>query len=349
MIVLGIESSCDETACSVVREGREILSNVVAAQAELHELYGGVVPELACRRHVDVIVPVIDRALKEAGISLEQVDLIAVARGPGLVGALMIGMSAAKALAIAAEKPLIGVNHVEAHFYAALMSQKEEPLFPCLGAVLSGGHTALVLMERIGRYRLLGETLDDAIGEAFDKVAKMMGLPYPGGPVIEELAKEGDPARFPMRAGRIKGRPLHFSFSGLKTAALYSLEGRPLTRSLKCDIAASFQESALSDVIKKTLLAAEQEGVDTLLFGGGVANSRTLRARFAAEAPGKRLLWPNEGLSLDNAAMIAGLGYHKYCERGGDPLHLEAASRIPLTEVTDASVTGICRRHGRRL
>lgn len=340
MLVLGIESTCDETACAVVQDGRFILSNVVASQIDLHQEYGGVVPELACRRHIDLMMPVLDQALAQAQVNLKDIDLIAVAHGPGLIGALLIGLNTAKALSLALQKPFIGVNHVEAHLYAALMSQEAPVPFPCLGVVLSGGHTALVLIKELGIYELIGQTVDDAIGEAFDKVAKMLSLPYPGGPQIERLALKGDSHRYPFKAGQVKGHPLDFSFSGLKTAVLYTLKGQnsqnPLPIELleqdKCDVAASFQRAALEDVVKKTLITADQNQVQTIIFGGGVTNNQALRQLFAKESNGKyQLVWPSFGLSLDNAAMIAGLGYYRYQIQGrGDPIELEPLVRIPF-------------------
>lgn len=328
MLVLGIESTCDETACSIVHNGREILSNVVSSQINLHAQYGGVVPELACQRHVDVLIPVIDEALKTAKISLADIDLIAVANGPGLIGALLIGLNAAKALSLALDKPLIGVNHIEAHLYAALMSHPNIHTFPCLGIVLSGGHTSLFHLEEIGKHTVIAKTVDDAIGEAFDKVAKMLGLSYPGGPIIETMARQGDPSQYKFRAGQVKGSPMDFSFSGLKTAVLYGIQGRTLTESDKCNVAAAFQEAALTDVVRKTLIAAKHQNCKTLLFGGGVTHNKRLRQLFAEAAPELTQLWPAEGLSLDNAAMIAGLGYHLYNKRGnGDGLHLEPFTR----------------------
>lgn len=334
MLVLGIESTCDETACAIVRDGKEILSNVVASQIDLHKEYGGVVPELACRRHIDLIMPVIDQALEKAKLSLSDVDLIAVAHGPGLIGALLIGLNTAKALSLALDKPFIGVNHVEAHLYAAMMSHHNPIEYPCLGVVLSGGHTALVLIHKLGHYELIGQTVDDAIGEAFDKVAKMLGLPYPGGPPIEKLALTGNPQRFSFKAGQVKGSPFSFSFSGLKTAVLYAIKemNSELTAQEKSDIAASFQRAALEDVLKKTMNAAEKFGVRTFIFGGGVTNNQALRHRFEQESKERnQCIWPSFGLSLDNAAMIAGLGYHHYLNKGqGDPIELEPLVRIPF-------------------
>lgn len=336
MLVLGIESTCDETACAIVRDGREILSNVISSQIDLHREFGGVVPELACRRHVDVIIPVLDEALAQAGIQLTDLDLIAVSHGPGLIGALLIGLNTAKTLSLALDIPFIGINHVEAHLYAACMSHPQPIAFPCLGIVLSGGHTALIHMHEIGSYTPIGQTVDDAIGEAFDKVAKILDLPYPGGPPIEQLARQGNVTRYPFKPGRVKGSPFDFSFSGLKTAVLYAVKGQNqnqkpvlLSTSDKQDIAASFQYAAFSDVVHKTIATARQWGCETLLFGGGVTNNLYLRQMFAEAAPTLNQIWPSAGLSLDNAAMIAGLGYHHFKKRGqGDCIDLEAISRF---------------------
>ncbi|MEM1282538.1 MAG: tRNA (adenosine(37)-N6)-threonylcarbamoyltransferase complex transferase subunit TsaD [Chlamydiota bacterium] len=337
MLVLGIESTCDETGCSVVKDGKTILSNVISSQVKLHQEFGGVVPELACRQHIDVFIPVLDKALKDAGIALKDIDLIAVAHAPGLIGAVLLGLNVAKALSVATKKPFIGVNHVEAHLYASIMSHDQNVEFPALGVVLSGGHTALILMKNIGDYQLIGETTDDAIGEAFDKVAKMMQLPYPGGPQIERLATKGDPYSYSLKAGTVKGRPLDFSLSGLKTAVLYNLKGQNatkfpaemLTESEKCNMAATFQRVILEDVVKKTLKAAEIHQCETLIFGGGVTNNQALRKIFSEKTQAHQLLWPSPGLSLDNAAMIAGLGYHQYQQRNqGSSLNLEAESRV---------------------
>ncbi len=335
MLVLGIESTCDEAACAIVRCGKEILANVVSSQIDLHKEYGGVVPELACRRHVDILLPVIDEALKQANLKLDEIDLIAVSHGPGLIGALLIGLNAAKALALALDKPFIGINHVEAHLYAAIMSHPEQIQFPCLGVILSGGHTTLVEMAELGAYEVIGQTVDDAIGEAFDKVAKMMNLPYPGGPCIEKLALQGDPSSFPFKPGRIKEKPFDFSFSGLKTAVLYAIKGqngkaiKELSEKDKCNIAAAFQHTAFNDIINKTLLAAELRQSRTILFGGGVTHNQRLKQMFTEKTPDRcQLIWPSPGLSLDNAAMIAGLGYHHFIKRGGDAMTHEAHSRL---------------------
>lgn len=325
MLVLGIETTCDETACAIVRDGKEILSNSVFSQIDIHEEFGGVVPELACRRHVDVLIPVIENAINEANCKLEDIDLFSVAYGPGLIGALLIGLNAAKTLALCYNKPFIGINHVEAHLYAAIMSNPQVE-FPCIGIVLSGGHTNLIYIHKIGHYELIGQTVDDAIGEAFDKAAKILGLPYPGGPHIEALAEKGDPKRYPLKAGTVKGYPFNFSFSGLKTAVLYAYN----QTSDKSDLAASFQQAAFNDILKKTLMAAEKYACKTLVFGGGVTNNKRLRQLFVEKSFHLQQLWPTLGLSLDNAAMIAGLGYHRYLQNGGDSLSLEAATSISI-------------------
>lgn len=337
-LVLGIESSCDETAAAVVADSHQILSNVIASQIDLHTIYGGVVPELACRRHIEVIIPVIDQALTTAGCQIEDIDLIAVAKGPGLIGALLIGINAAKGLALAAGKPLVGVNHIEAHLYAAMMG-KSLPL-PALGVVISGGHTSLVEIKELGCYKLIGQTTDDAVGEAFDKVANLLGLPYPGGPQIEKLATLGDHKRYPFKAGVVKGRPLDFSFSGLKTNVLYTVKGVNANRHSpliiqdedKKDVAASFQYAALQDIVKKTLLAAQSCSAKAVVLGGGVSQSSYLRKLFAESGCDLPFFWPTPGLCLDNAAMIAGLGFPTYQQiQRSEVFTLQPSTRLPFS------------------
>lgn len=335
MLVLGIESTCDETGIALVKDGQTILSNLVASQTDLHEAYGGVVPELASRRHIHMLPLLLQNALKETQLTLREIDLIAVAKGPGLVGALLIGLHFAKGLALSRSLPLIGVNHVEAHLFAAMM--QAEVALPALGVVLSGGHTALVLINELGSYQLLGQTQDDAIGEAFDKVAIMLGLAYPGGPKVEKLAKGGNPTRFAFKTGRTKNRPFDFSFSGLKTAVLYQVKGQNGTskgqdlirEEDKKDVAASFQHVAFSDIVNKSLSAAKQYQVKSIVIGGGVSQNGYLRALLNAASP-LPLFWPHPELCLDNAAMIGALGFHDYQRRGADDLHLEAMPRIPF-------------------
>lgn len=328
MIVLGIESSCDETSFALVKDGHEILAHKIATQEDLHSLYGGVFPELACRRHIDVLIPLLDDTLKEAGLSLEDVDLISVAQGPGLIGALLIGLSCAKALALALNKPLVGVNHVQAHLYAAMMENTVS--LPALGMVLSGGHTQLMLIESPSKMELLSKTKDDALGEAFDKVAVMLDLPYPGGPEIEKLAKQGDPKHFPFQAGQIKDEPLSFSFSGLKTNVLYCSQKVELSPENKAHIAASFQEAAFSDICNKIALALEKYPVSALVLGGGVCANQTLRAKIESQISQRLAIpayFPSKKLCLDNGAMIAGLGYHLYQSSGAAPFDLPAFAR----------------------
>lgn len=288
MYVLGIESTCDETAAAIVKDGREILSNVVSSQIPLHREFGGVFPELACRSHVDMIVPIIDQAISMAKISKNDLDAIAVANGPGLIGAVLVGLNAAKGLSFALNKPLIGVNHIEAHLYAAMMSNLSNLEFPSLGVVISGGHTMLLKILEVGKYELIGTTIDDAIGEAFDKVATILGLPYPGGPSIESLSKLGDENRYPFKPGIVKSNPFSFSFSGLKTKVLYTVKGQSseindpiiLKEEEKKHIAASFQKAALSDIIEKVCLAINTFNCRAIYLGGGVSNNQKLREMF---------------------------------------------------------------------
>lgn len=298
--ILGIESTCDETAAAVVVDGREIITHVIASQAAVHEQFGGVYPELASRHHLDKVSPIITEALRSA----PPIDCVAVAQGPGLVGSLLVGINAAKGVAMGLGVPLIGINHVEAHLYAAIMGKQDTVQYPALGVVLSGGHTALLLIKKIGEYELISSTADDAVGEAFDKVAAMLDLPYPGGPHVEKLAKEGDPHAHPFRAGRVKTNPFAFSFSGLKTSVLYACQ-KPHS---KADIAASFQRAAFSDIKKKMTLALEQFPCRSILLGGGVTNNKALRDLLNFDLP---TFLPPPPLTLDNAAMIAGLAYEK--------------------------------------
>jgi N6-L-threonylcarbamoyladenine synthase len=333
MKVLGIETTCDETGAAVVIDGQTILSNIVASSADLHERYGGVFPELASRRHIESILPVITLALEKANTSPDEIDLIAVAKGPGLIGSLLVGLQFAKGLSIAWNKPWIGINHVEAHLYASMMGQNS-PSFPALGLVLSGGHTLLLKINGLGDYTQIGTTVDDAIGEAFDKVAALLDLPYPGGPHVEMLARQGSLGRYVLKAGKVKKSPLDFSFSGLKTSVLYAASGQNakdpkcLSAQEKADLSTSFQETAFQDVIAKTAQAAKQFPCQAIYLGGGVCNNERLRALFREAFPSTAVHFPPFDLTLDNGAMIAGLGYHKFLERPiSDPLDLEAMTR----------------------
>jgi N6-L-threonylcarbamoyladenine synthase len=337
MYVLGIESTCDETGASIVKDGRKILSNVVASSTDIHVRYGGVFPELASRRHLEAIQPVVEAALAEAHITATAIDLIAVARGPGLIGSLLVGLQFAKGLALAWNKPWIGVNHIEAHLYAAMMEAPQPLSFPALGLVLSGGHTLLIKINAIGDYERIGTTVDDAIGEAFDKVAALLQLPYPGGPHLEALAKTGNSHRFSLAAGKVKKKPLDFSFSGLKTSVLYALKGQNaaaekyFTPQEKADLAASFQETALRDCVAKTKLAQKQFDVRSIFLGGGVCNNQRLQELFREAFPDTPLHFPSFALTMDNAAMIAGLGYEKFLINPvSDSFDLEAMTRIPI-------------------
>lgn len=311
---LGIESSCDETSIAIVENGKNILFHTIASQAELHEQYGGVFPEIASRQHIDRLLPLIEEGIKRVG----KIDFIAVANGPGLVGSLLMGTVAAKTLAYSWNLPLVGVNHVEAHLYAPMMGDGVPSLFPSLGVVLSGGHTFLAKMTSIETYTIIGTTVDDAVGEAFDKVAKLLELPYPGGPPIETLAEKGDPFRYPFKAGQVKGRALDFSFSGLKTSVLYTLKGKnglktspdSLDEREKKHIAASFQRAAFSDILSKILRASKTFPCRAIYLGGGVTSSNTLKTLLKEEIREFPLYFPPKNLSLDNGAMIAGLGYH---------------------------------------
>ena len=327
MIVLGIETSCDETAAAVLDGGRKILSSVVASQDDVHGPYGGVVPELASRRHLEVIVPVIRRALTEAGMGLPDLDGIAVTQGPGLVGSLLVGCSAAKALSWAHGTPLVGVNHLEGHIYAVFLDERA-PEHPFLALVVSGGHTALYVAETPRRYVRVGQTRDDAAGEAFDKVAKLLGLGYPGGPAIERAAQGGNAAaiRFPT-ANMSDGVP-DFSFSGIKTAvSLHVRKAGALSTAQVADVAASFQATVVKTLVRKSLRAGQRLGIRRLVLTGGVAANTALREALGAECAerGWELFIPSRALCTDNAAMIAAAGHDR----------LEAGERAPLTMNAD--------------
>ena len=328
MKILGIETSCDETAAAVVEDGRRALSDVVATQIEIHRRWGGVVPELASRNHVVQVLPVVDEALRRSALAGPELDGIAVTSGPGLVGALLVGVQVAKALSLAWQKPLARVNHLEGHLLAAFLSE-EPPAFPYLGLVVSGGHTSLYLCRAFGRYELLGQTRDDAAGEAFDKGAKLLGLPYPGGVAIDRLAREGDrgAVRFPKAI--VKKGPLEFSFSGLKTALLHHVRrhGVPEGRAL-ADLCASYQEAIVRALVEKLFRAARQLQLERLVLSGGVAANSRLReavAEKAAEYEGLRVFLPAARLCTDNAAMVAVAGTQALLRGEREALDLNAA------------------------
>ncbi|CAB4652115.1 unannotated protein [freshwater metagenome] len=312
--ILGIETSCDETAAAVVVDGLDIRSNVISTQVELHARYGGVVPEVASRAHLESINAVITRALDEAGVSLGELDAVAACHGPGLAGALLVGVSAGKALALVLDVPYVGVHHLEAHLHAAWLEDPSVEM-PMAVLLVSGGHTMIVSMEGTGRYRILGQTVDDAAGEAYDKVARALGLGYPGGPVIDRIAKDGDPraVAFPRP---MLNEGLDFSFSGLKTAVMLEIRRNPDRPAH--DIAASFQEAVVETLVYKLEKAADQIGARTLVLGGGVAANSRLRARVAevAEKSGRRALLPRHDLCTDNGAMIAAAAHFRLISDG---------------------------------
>ncbi len=346
-LTLGIETSCDETSFAVVAGGRRILANVILSQTGEHGRYGGVVPELASRRHVTNAVPLLQEALTRSGITLAEVDLVAVTRGPGLVGALLVGVSLAKALAWALDKPLVGVHHLAGHIYANFLAgpgdePAPEPRYPAVALVVSGGHTDLFHLREGGGLAWLGGTRDDAAGEAFDKVARELGLGYPGGPVIDRLAERGDPQAFPFPRAMLDDDSLDFSFSGLKTAVLYELERRgwrdPQRRGeLEArlpDLAASFQQAVVDVLVAKTLRAARQVGARQIYLAGGVAANRRLRRDLeaAAREAGLNLACPPPVLCTDNGAMIAAAGYAAWRRGRRDGLELDVDPDPPLDE-----------------
>jgi N6-L-threonylcarbamoyladenine synthase len=331
--VLGIETSCDETAVAVVDDGLEIKSNLLSSQHEIHGRFGGVVPELASRAHVERLNPLIEEALAEAGSTWRDIDAVAATRGPGLVGALLVGLATGKAVALALDVPFIGVNHLEGHIYANFLEHgPPSPPYVCL--LVSGGHTMLVHMPDQHRYVILGQTVDDAAGEAFDKVARFLGLGYPGGPVLDRLARKGDPEaiRFPRAMAR--SGDYDFSLSGLKTAVIRHVRaeqeaGRDVSIE---DLAASFQEAVVDVQVDKTVAAAKEVGVGTVLLGGGVVANSRLRERMAeaAEREGLRLLHPSPELSTDNAAMIAGAGHFRLAAGERSSFDITAEPGLPL-------------------
>ena len=334
MRILGVETSCDETCAAVVEDGRRVLSNVVASQVDLHRKYGGVVPELASRAHLEALVPVVTEALEQAATAAADVDAVAVVHRPGLIGSLVLGLTAAKTLAWLHAKPLIGIDHVESHIYAACLEREALP-FPCVALIVSGGHTSLYRCDGPRRRTLLGATTDDAAGEAFDKVASILGLPYPGGPSVDRAAEVGSPRAVHFSRPWLDREAFDFSFSGVKTAVLYHVRGkgteakhRPtrLSDQEVADVAASFQECVVDVLVGKTMRAADASGLDRVVVGGGVAANRRLRARLQEEATarGLDLVLPEMRFCTDNAAMVAGLAYHDLVAGRVDGLALEA-------------------------
>ncbi len=333
--ILAIETSCDETACAVLENGRALLASTVASQMDVHARYGGVYPEVASRQHVLSIVPVIEETLAKAHMTLGDMDAVAATRGPGLAGSLVVGLNAAKGLALGAGVPLVGVNHLEGHIYAAWLhaaneAPPPEPQFPLVALLVSGGHTELNLMENHLTYKRLGATLDDAAGEAFDKVARLIGLPYPGGPSIQEAAVEGDAAAFKFPRAWLEGT-YNFSFSGLKTAVLKEVkrleaQGSPLP---VADLAASFQAAVVEVLFEKTMMAARKHDVKDIIVGGGVSANKTLREAFLSQAEFKVHIPPLK-YCTDNAAMVAAAGYFRYALGHTDGMDIDVLPAWPL-------------------
>ena len=315
ILILAIESSCDETAASVVKNGREVLSNVISSQIELHKLYGGVVPEIASRKHIEKINQVIEEALAEANVTLDDLDAIGVTYGPGLVGALLVGVAEAKAIAYAKQLPLVGVHHIEGHISANYIENKElEPPFICL--VVSGGHTHLVCVKDYGKYEIIGKTRDDAAGEAFDKVARAIGLGYPGGPKIDKLSKEGNPDAIAFPKATITDAPYDFSFSGVKSAVLNYINGCQMKGETysNADVAASFQKAVTDKLVENAMRAVKEYGLSKFVIAGGVASNSTLREAMknACEENGIEFYYPSPIYCTDNAAMIGTAAYYEY-------------------------------------
>ncbi|WP_418463712.1 tRNA (adenosine(37)-N6)-threonylcarbamoyltransferase complex transferase subunit TsaD [Frisingicoccus sp.] len=331
--ILAIESSCDETAAAVVKNGREVLSNVISSQIELHKLYGGVVPEIASRKHIEKINPVIREALAEADMKLEDMDAIGVTYGPGLVGALLVGVAAAKAISYAKHIPLVGVHHIEGHISANYIENKDlEP--PFLGMVVSGGHTHLVMVKDYGKYEILGKTRDDAAGEAFDKVARAIGLGYPGGPKIDKLAKEGNPKAIAFPRAHVADAPLDFSFSGLKSSVLNYINSCEMKHQEICraDVAASFQDAVVDAIVSHTIEAAKMYRMDKVALAGGVASNSALRQAMKerCEAAGLKFYYPSPILCTDNAAMIGCAAYYEYLAGTRHGLDLNAVPNLKI-------------------
>ncbi len=333
--ILAIESSCDETAASVVRNGREILSNIISSQIEIHKKYGGVVPEVASRKHIENISGVVKEALEESKLGIDDIDAIAVTYGPGLVGALLIGINYAKSLAYAWDKPLIGVNHIEGHISANYIEDKSlEPPFMCL--VVSGGHTHLVYVEDYGKYEVMGRTRDDAAGEAYDKISRALNLGYPGGPKIDKLAKSGNKEAIYFPRAKLNEESLDFSFSGLKSAVLNYINQTTQKggKIIEADVAASFQESVIDVLIEKLIKAAKLKGCDKIALAGGVASNSKLREVLEMKCENNKLLLyrPSPILCTDNAAMIASCAYYKYKNKEFADFSLNASPNLEIAK-----------------
>ena len=331
-VVLGIETSCDETAASIVMGGTDVLSSIVSSQIDIHAKFGGVVPEVASRAHLELIQPVIDEAISGAGIHADRIDAIAVTVGPGLIGALLVGVSAAKAMALSLDRPLIGVNHLEAHLYAALLDDPGLE-FPAVVLLVSGGNTLLLSMSGPGEYSLLGATIDDAAGEAFDKIARFLDIGYPGGPAIDAAAQRGNPKAIDFPRAMLHDG-LNFSFSGLKTAVINHVRKNPDVSS--DDVAASFQAAVVDVLAAKLMRAARETGARSVVLGGGVAANSLLRSEVArlAEAEGFRIALPSRAMCTDNAAMIASAGWYRLRDHGPSGLDVGATPNLTLVPNT---------------
>ncbi|HUU49548.1 MAG TPA: tRNA (adenosine(37)-N6)-threonylcarbamoyltransferase complex transferase subunit TsaD [Nitrospinota bacterium] len=335
MLILGIETSCDETAASVIEDGYKIKSNIISSQFDVHEKYGGIVPELACRKHIENIDIVISAALNESQVSLKDIDLIAVTHGPGLIGSLLVGLSTAKGMAYALNKPLVGINHIEGHIYANFLEEPKTPL-PSIALVVSGGHTELYVIKKHCEYKLIGRTRDDAAGEAFDKVAKMLKLGFPGGPIIENLARKGNPNHIEFPRALMSKDSFDFSFSGLKTAVSYYIKKNK--NFVLEDVAASFQEALIDVLVTKTIKASIKEGIKDIILAGGVASNNLLRKEMLKKAMEKelRIHIPKPLLCTDNAAMVACAGYYRFKDKDFDKdsffdfLDLDAVANLRL-------------------
>ena len=335
VLILAIESSCDETAASVVRNGRKVLSNVISSQIALHTQFGGVVPEIASRKHIEKINQVITQALEDAGVTLDDITAIGVTYGPGLVGALLVGVAEAKAIAYAAGKPLVGVHHIEGHVSANHIEHEDlEPPFVCL--IVSGGHTHLVIVKDYGEYEIIGRTRDDAAGEAFDKVARAVGLGYPGGPKVDKAAKEGNPHAIEFPRAKVEGSPYDFSFSGLKSAVLNHINRAKMTgEEIRVpDLAASFQNAVVEALVSRAVLAAKEYGYEKLAIAGGVASNSALRAAMqeACDKNGLKFYYPSPVYCTDNAAMIGVAAYYEYLKGTRHGWDLNAVPNLKLGE-----------------
>ncbi len=340
MLILAIESSCDESAVAILDTGRGLLAHEIFSQIELHRVFGGVVPELASRDHVRRLLPLVRSVMSQAETRPRDLDGVAYTAGPGLIGALLTGASLARSLAYAWKVPALGVHHLEGHLLAPLL-EPEPPPFPHVALLVSGGHTMLIEVREIGRYRLLGETRDDAAGEAFDKTAKLLGLPYPGGPELARLAAQGKPGTFNFPRPMLDRPGLEFSFSGLKTAVVHALRGREITDAVRADVAEGVQLSIVETLTAKALRALEETGLDTLVVSGGVSANRSLRARLAeaARRQGARVYYPRIEFCTDNAAMIAVAGLARLQAGQHDSLAIQARARWPLESLQPLTPT----------